>query len=169
MPDILKLLARLIAAILLVVSLNGFAENEHDQTWHVDFNESGYRLIRGSKLDQIKDDMRQLIAALNQSSDNPEIFCTPAGREPTDPPKVKLLGIDDQHHVVNVEIINDEYLTQKMGTTGAEWFLATVTFTLTEYRKIKFVDFVFREGDHAAPGRYSRQDFLQKGYWQMKR
>ncbi len=126
-------------------------------------------LVRGSKIDQIKHDIHQLVAALNQSSEDPEHFRTPDHQEPIDPPKVKLLGIDDQHHVVNVGIINDEYLTQKMGTTGAEWFLAAVTFTLTEYRQIKFVDFVFREGDHAAPRRDSRQDFLQKGYWQMKR
>jgi hypothetical protein len=38
--------------------------------------------------------------------------------------------------VVNVEAINDEDLTQRIGSTGAEEFLAAATFTLTEYDNI---------------------------------
>jgi hypothetical protein len=63
--------------------------------------------------------------------------------------------------VVNVEAINDEDLTQRIGSTGAEEFLAAATFTLTEYDNIQFVHFIFEEGDHAAPGLYSREHFLR--------
>ena len=160
----------IIPVLLLVLSGNSYAEESlgNDYTWHVDFDEKGYILIRGSKIDPIKHDIHRLVAALNQSSEDPEHVRTPENREPTDPPKVKLLGIDKRRGVVRVEVINDFYLTQKMGSTGAEWFLASVTFTLTEYKQIKFVDLVLREGDHAAPGRYSRRTFLKQGDWYIK-
>jgi len=59
-----------------------------------------------------------------------------------------------------------EHLTQRMGSTGAEHFLATATFTLIEYDSIKFVNFIFEEGDHAKPGLYSRESFI--GNWTIK-
>ena len=77
------------------------------------------------------------------------------------PPKLKLIGIAGQ--VISVEVINDEYLTQRMGSTGAAEFLATATLTLTEYENTKFVDFNFEAGDHANPGMYSREGFLRAG------
>jgi hypothetical protein len=38
-------------------------------------------------------------------------------------------------------------------------FLAEATFALTEIEGIKAVNFNFQEGDHAAPGTYTRNDF----------
>ena len=131
-----------------------------DYTW---YSEIGLKdrdlLIRGEKLDRIKNDINKLIYAINGSDKDPELFRTPEGKEPLGPPKLRLIGIEGQ--VVSVEVINDEYLTQRMGTTGAAEFLVTATFTLTEYDNIKFVDFIFEEGDHAFPGLYSREGFLR--------
>ena len=58
-----------------------------------------------------------------------------------------------------ISIPESEYLTQRIGSTGAENFMATTTFTLTEMRGIKYVSYDFTEGDHASPGVYSRKDF----------
>ncbi len=52
-----------------------------------------------------------------------------------------------------------EKLTQGMGTTGAETYLAEVTYALTELKGVKAVDFDFKAGDHAIPGVYTRQSF----------
>ena len=49
---------------------------------------------------------------------------------------------------------------RNMGTTGAHCILARVVFSLTSVQGIEYVDFEFDEGDHAAPGRYSRIDFI---------
>ncbi len=49
-----------------------------------------------------------------------------------------------------------------MGSSGAETYLAEVTFNLTEINGINFIDIQFPEGDHASPGIYSRTDFGQK-------
>jgi len=133
---------------------------DKDYTWYVALGAKDYNLlIRGTKINKIRDDIYKLIYALNKSEKDPDTFRTPDDKEPNDPPKLKLKDITGQ--VVNIEVINDEYLTQRMGTTGAEEFLAVATFTLTEYDNIKFVHFIFEEGDHAAPGLYSREHFLK--------
>jgi len=54
-----------------------------------------------------------------------------------------------------------------MGSTGAEEFLAAATFTLTEYDNIKAVNFIFEGGDHAEPGIYSRETFLNN--WKIRK
>lgn len=57
-----------------------------------------------------------------------------------------------------VKLENAEYVTQRMGSTGAGAFMALCTFTLTEIEGVKQVYFDFEEGDHARPGKYSRTD-----------
>ena len=57
-------------------------------------------------------------------------------------------------------IINKStYLTQQIGTTGAESYLAVVTYNLTELQGINHVNFKFKAGDHASPDTYERTDF----------
>jgi len=60
-----------------------------------------------------------------------------------------------------IRIKNSTHLTQQMGSSGAEAYLAEVTYNLTELMGISFVNLQFKEGDHAAPGTYSRTDFVQ--------
>ena len=125
--------------IVLLIKITGkkYYESE-DYTWKTETGtKDGDVLIRGKKLDRIRNDINKLIYAINKSDKDPETFRTPENKEPTDLPKLKLRGIKEQ--VVDVEVINDEHLTQRMGSTGAEEFLAAATFTLTEYDKIKFV------------------------------
>jgi hypothetical protein len=93
------------------------------------------------------------------------MFRTPKDKEPKDPPKLKLINI--KGNVANVEVINAEHLTQRMGTSGADHFLAIATFTLTEHKEIKFINFIFEVGDHANPGIYSRENFLEN--WEIRR
>jgi hypothetical protein len=160
----LKFILIPIAAALLffgIIKLTGedYYQNK-EYTWYAATGaKDNNLLIRGAKIDKIKNNINKLIYALNKSDKGPETFRTPGNKEPTDPPKLKLKGIKE--NVVNVEVINDEYLTQRMGSTGADEFLAVATFTLTEYDHIKSVRFIFKEGDHAVPGLYSRENFLK--------
>jgi len=153
-----------IAIVLLIIVSVKFSGEKYyeskDYTWYAAIGtKDGDLLIRGAKIDKIKNNIHKLIHALNKSKKDPETFRTLKDREPTGPPKLKLKNIKDQ--VVNIEVINAEYLTQRMGSTGAEEFLAVTTFTLTEFDNIKFVNFIFEEGDHAIPGLYSREDILK--------
>ncbi|MBN2433523.1 MAG: hypothetical protein JXQ27_18795 [Acidobacteria bacterium] len=120
-------------------------------------------LVRGEYVDRIRHDIHMLICAVNESDQDPESFRTPAEEEPVTPPKIRLLAVKGD--VIHVEVINGEYLTQRMGSSGANELLAIATFTLTEYDHARFVHFHFEEGDQAIPGLYSRADFLDR--WQV--
>jgi len=55
---------------------------------------------------------------------------------------------------------NRNYLSKQMGSSGAETYMAEVTYDLTELPNINYVHFDFKKGDHASPGTYSRTDFI---------
>ncbi len=63
------------------------------------------------------------------------------------------------HDTVFVAIPKSEVLTQQMGSSGAESYIFSSTFILTELPRMKFVNYDFKEGDHLAPGTYKRTDF----------
>ena len=72
-------------------------------------------------------------------------------------PQLVLESVD--RDTAEISVANAEVLTRRMGTTGAECFLAGATFSLTSVPGIDYVWFEFEEGEHAAPGRYSRARF----------
>lgn len=80
------------------------------------------------------------------------------------PPSVRLLQV--RAGTARVEVIGADYLGERMGTTGADAWLAAATFTLTEIPGVKFVELLFEEGSHAAPGIYTRASF---GRYQLVR
>lgn len=71
--------------------------------------------------------------------------------------QIELVKISNDTIYVNIP--DSKKLTQEMGSTGAENYMASVTYTLTELKNIKFVSFAMKEGDHAGPGVFSRDDF----------
>ena len=58
-----------------------------------------------------------------------------------------------------VSIPESNYLTQQMGTSGAEEYMITATFSFTEVKGINYVSYDFIEGDHAVPGVYNRNSW----------
>ena len=74
--------------------------------------------------------------------------------------RVTLAFLNISNDTIFVKIDNSEYLTQQMGTAGADEYMIETTFTLTELPKIKFVSFDFEFGDHASPGTYTRKYYL---------
>jgi hypothetical protein len=75
---------------------------------------------------------------------------------------------DSSVHMDLVKIANDTvyikipeatFLTQQMGSTGSSMYMAGVVYNLTELPGIKYVNFDFEEGDHAAPGTFNRDSF----------
>jgi len=69
-------------------------------------------------------------------------------------PEVTLLRIEDDTAYVHIQ--EDEQLTQTMGSAGATGYILAVIYTLCSLPDIAYVDFDFRGGDHAVPGRYAR-------------
>lgn len=76
-------------------------------------------------------------------------------------PEIPLRLTKISNDTVFVKIPKSDYLTRQMGTSGSEAYLAEATYNLTEIKDINFVDFKFKEGDHAQPGTFSRTDFIR--------
>ena len=125
-----------------------------DYRWNCD---ADFHCYRGRSIGKISEDLNKLMHTVNRSPKDPESFRAPEDKEPWRyPPKVKILR--QRGGTLDVEIVNDFTLTQSMGTTGAAVFIAECTFTLTEHPNIRYINFIFEEGDHALPGQRSRED-----------
>ncbi len=72
---------------------------------------------------------------------------------------IDLEYVKISHDTIYVRIPNSTMLTEKIGSTGAEMFMASATYSLTELKGIHYVNFDFTEGEHAAPGVYDRSYF----------
>ena len=109
--------------------------------WQAD-DSNGYKLERPkfSGIDKLS--AKQIIDIINNNYDS-----------------IRLEFIKTSHDTIYVHIPNSEMLTERIGSTGAEMFMASSTFSLTELKGIKYVNFDFIEGDHAAPGVYDRSYF----------
>lgn len=79
----------------------------------------------------------------------------------TEYPELKLALLRSAGDTVFVQVGNSAYLTQRLGSTGAEAVLAELTYNLTEAAGIHNVHLSFKRGDHATPGTYARTDFIQ--------
>jgi len=103
--------------------------------------------MRGAKLDSIKDDYHLIIEALNYRYS-----------------PVKLIMQKKTNDTLYLKIDSSFIFTQRWGTYGANAFLATTIFSLTENKEIRCVYLDFEEGDHSGPpGYFTRKDF-EKGY-----
>jgi hypothetical protein len=139
---------------------DGIEYSDRELRWYSRIEDDGDFLVRGERVDQVSHDLRRLVAAVNQTGEDPESLRShEVGQEAR--PALKLRSRDGR--VVHVEVVNAEHLTQRMGTLGAQEFLATATFTLTEHRGVEAVHYHFEPGDHAMPGPYTRESFL--GNW----
>ncbi len=76
-------------------------------------------------------------------------------------PEIRLSFIKLSNDSIFVRIIKSTYLTQQLGSSGAEAYLAEGTYNLTELTGVNFVQIRFKEGGHVSPGTYSRTDFVQ--------
>ena len=72
---------------------------------------------------------------------------------------INLEFVKTSHDTIYVRIPKSESLTENIGSTGAEMYIASTTYSLTELKGIKYVHYNFEEGDHASPGVYDRSMF----------
>jgi hypothetical protein len=73
---------------------------------------------------------------------------------------VKIDFVKISNDTIFIKIGNSNFLTEQMGSSGADMYMTEVCYNLTELQNISYVHFSFREGDHASPGTYSRTDFM---------
>jgi hypothetical protein len=151
-----------IGALFAVISLlkkNEAVRYDTSYAWHVESDPGSGTdmLVRGRKINEIRNDVNTLIMALNKYGEESEANRTRPDGSKDEYPKIALRKIEQQ--TAHIEIVNDQFLTENMGSSGAQDYLAIVTYTLTENPRIKAVNFIFQAGEHAMPGRYRREDF----------
>jgi spore germination protein GerM len=163
-----KLVIALMLSVALVAAVLGIrtffkknetvAYNKH-YVWYAETGSDGAAgsLVRGRHVDQIRKDVAKLVAAFNRSTEELEAGRAQGDGNKADLPKLVLRAVEQQS--ANVEVLNDRYLAESMGSSGAQDYLAEATFTLTEHPGVKSVTFQFNGGDHAMPGTYSRENF----------
>jgi hypothetical protein len=119
-------------------------ENLSDFYWKSEYDTVQNReiLIKGRLVDSLGQSPNELIEILNKRNQQP-----------------KIEYIDIISDTIKIQIINDEFLTEQMGTTGAYFYLGETVFTLTESDLIRFVKIEMDSGTHASPGIYDRNDF----------
>jgi len=74
-------------------------------------------------------------------------------------PKVQIKYTGTSNDTAFVSIPDSQVLTQQMGSSGAESFLVTTTWSFTELKGINHVAYDFEVGDHAMPGVYNRNSW----------
>jgi len=113
--------------------------------WHSDFDTvKNYEILnKGDLLDSIRQMPNELIDILNRRKS-----------------LSKIEFIDLSKDTIRIKILNDEYLTEQMGSAGAYCYLGETVFTLTENNSIEFVRIEMNNGSHASSGIYSRTDFI---------
>lgn len=67
--------------------------------------------------------------------------------------------VKQSNDTIYTAIKDSKYLSQQMGSTGAEMYLADVVLNLTAVPGIKYVKIDMEEGDHAQPGTWSAGNF----------
>jgi len=145
-------------AVTMLLKKNSTVADEQNYVWRAEYDSEGAaRLIRGKRIQDIRAEMSKLISALNRSVEKSELSHVTGDQVLSEFPKLTLRKIEPP--TVVVEIVNDKYLSEAMGSSGAQDYLAVATYTLTESPGIRSVEFVFQPGEHAMPGVYSRESF----------
>ena len=98
-------------------------------------------IVKGLLIDKTFKEPNEIINILNAGQDTKIIF-----------DKIS-------NDTIYIELTDAHFVSEQSGSTGAWWFMAETTFTLTEIENINFVNFEFEEGSHAKPGVYNKEIF----------
>jgi hypothetical protein len=120
--------------------------NDKNLRWFTDYDTiNGFEYVaKGTLVDEIGSSPYHMIQILN-----------------TRPTECKIELDSISNDTINIKISNDEFLTEQMGSCGANCFLGETVYSLTDNELIKYVKIDMNEGSHASPGVYNRTDFWE--------
>jgi hypothetical protein len=107
-------------------------------------NDADYTRRKNSEINVASVNADSLIKGLNQMYEN-----------------VYLQKDKQSNDTLYTFIKDSEFLTNRMGSTGAEVYVADVVMNLTEVPGIKYVHIDLQEGSHMQPGTWSRTNFAR--------
>jgi hypothetical protein len=76
-------------------------------------------------------------------------------------PEIQIKKVRQSNDTLYTRIDDSRYLTQRMGSSGPQFYFATVFFNLTSIPGIRYINLNFEEGDHAGPGVLSPEDYKE--------
>ncbi len=76
--------------------------------------------------------------------------------------KIQMDSINNK--TIYISLINGEYFTQRIGTTGANWYTASLVFTFLEAKDIEKVHMNFQEGDAGGQPGFKDRDSIANFY-----
>src|SRR5215204_99200 len=74
-------------------------------------------------------------------------------------PKIKLEKLKQSNDTLYTQIKDASFLTEQMGSSGAEFYIAQAVLNLTSVKGVKYVGVDFEMGSHASPDVWSRENF----------
>jgi hypothetical protein len=74
-------------------------------------------------------------------------------------PEIKLEMVRQGNDTLYTQIKEATYLTEQMGSAGAEGYIASAVINLSSAKGVKFVSIDFEMGSHAMPDVWSRKNF----------
>jgi hypothetical protein len=156
--------ALLFLLVLLSVSCNQCNKTSEQR------NTSSTDSIKPEKKDSVKLDDLPWITAIDPKTGNTHLQHLPAKSANLTPqqiveaankkyPQIQLQWIKKEGNTAYLRINDATYLTQSIGSAGAEAYLSEITYSFTEVEGINSINLDFPEGDHASPGVYTREQF----------
>lgn len=149
----------LVAGVAIGLRSGDVTVYDREYTWFTETGAEGdqTRLVRGRKVQSIQRDMNKLAFAFNKTFVDAEAANLRESETKLELPKLLIRG--HERTTVRVVVENGGYLTQRMGSAGAQDYLVAAVYTMTECPVITAVDFEFPPGEHAVPGVYTRMSF----------
>lgn len=74
-------------------------------------------------------------------------------------PEITLQVGERKQDTLELRVDDATYLSQGMGSAGANGYLAEATYSFTSLDSVNVVNFLFEPGDHAMPGPYTTKSF----------
>jgi hypothetical protein len=74
-------------------------------------------------------------------------------------PRIKLEMVRLSNDTLYTQIREANVLTEQMGSSGSEQYIAQAVLNLTSARGVKYVRIDFEEGSHAMPDVWSKENF----------
>lgn len=76
-------------------------------------------------------------------------------------PEIKLDKVRMSGDTLYTKIDDSEYLGERIGSDGAQAYIANAVINLTSLKEIRFVKMDFEDGSHISPGTWSAKDFKE--------
>jgi len=85
---------------------------------------------------------------------------------------IKLEKIKQSNDTLYTQIKDATFLTEQMGSSGSELYIAQAVLNLTSIKGINYVKIDFEEGSHASPDTWSKEsfkDYKEVQYYQINK